>query len=69
LLKKIEYPLLKKADKGVIHQYIEKVTGYSRAQVNQLFWGVPANCKIKPTDYPGAGLARNINITNLLTWQ
>ena len=38
VLKKFKYPRLKKAGKGVIRQYIEKVTSYSRAQVNRLVW-------------------------------
>ena len=38
VLTKFKYPRLKKAGKGVIGQYIGKVTGYSRAQVNRLVW-------------------------------
>ena len=38
VLTKFKYPRLKKAGKGVIGQYIRKVTGYSRAQVNRLIW-------------------------------
>jgi hypothetical protein len=50
-LKKFKYPWLKKAGKGVIRQYIEKVTGYSRAQVNRLVWRYLQSGKIKPTEY------------------
>ena len=38
VLTKFKYPRLKKAGKGVIRQYIGKVTGYSRAQANRLIW-------------------------------
>ena len=51
VLKKFKYPRLKKAGKGVIRQYIEKVTGYSRAQVNRLIWRYLQSGKIKPTEY------------------
>jgi hypothetical protein len=50
-VKEIKYPRLKKADKGVILQYIEKVTGYSRAQVNRLVMRYLQSGKIKPTEY------------------
>ena len=36
VLKKFKYQRLRKTGKGVLHQYIEKVTGYSRSQVNRL---------------------------------
>jgi hypothetical protein len=51
VLRKFKYPRLKKAGKGVIRQYIEKVTGYSRAQVNRLIWRYLQSGKIKPTEY------------------
>jgi len=51
VLKKFKYPRLKKAGKGVIRQYIEKVTGYSPAQVNRLVWRYLQSGKIKPTEY------------------
>jgi hypothetical protein len=51
VLTKFKYPRLKKAGKGVIRQYIEKVTGYSRAQVNRLIWRYQQSGKIKPTEY------------------
>ena len=51
MLKKFKYPRLQKAGKGVIRQYIEKVTGYSRAQVNRLVWRYLQSGKIKPTEY------------------
>lgn len=51
VLKKFKYARLKKAGKGVIIQYIGKVTGYSRAQVNRLIWRYQQSGKIKPTEY------------------
>jgi hypothetical protein len=51
VLKKFKYPRLKKAGKGVVRQYIEKVTGYSRAQVNRLIWRYQQSGKVKPTIY------------------
>jgi transposase InsO family protein len=51
VLKKFQYQRLKKAGKGVIRQYIEKVTGYSRAQVNRLVGRYQQSGKVKPTEY------------------
>jgi len=51
VLKKFKYQRLKKAGKGIIRQYIEKVTGYSRSQVNRLVWRYQQSGKIKPTEY------------------
>jgi hypothetical protein len=51
VLKKFKYQRLKKAGKGVIRQYIEKVTGYSRSQVNRLIWRYQQSGRIKPTEY------------------
>ena len=50
-LKKFKYQRLRKTGKGVLHQYIEKVTGYSRSQVNRLIWRYRQSGKIKPTEY------------------
>ena len=36
VLIKFSYPRLKRAEKGVIRQYLQKVTGYSRSQVSGL---------------------------------
>jgi hypothetical protein len=51
VLKKFKYQRLRKTGKGVLHQYIEKVTGYSRSQVNRLIWRYRQSGKIKPTEY------------------
>ncbi len=50
-LRKFKYQRLKKAGKGVIRQYIEKVTGYSRSQVAKLVSRYQQSGKIKPTEY------------------
>ena len=50
-LRKFKYQRLKKAGKGVIRQYIEKVTGYSRSQVAKLVSRYRQSGKIKPTEY------------------
>jgi len=51
VLKRFKYQWLKKAGKGVIREYIEKVTGYSRAQVNRLIRRYGESGEIKPTEY------------------
>jgi hypothetical protein len=51
VLKRFKYRQLKKAGKGVIREYIEKVTGYSRSQVNRLIRCYRQSGKIKPTEY------------------
>jgi len=51
VLKKFQYQRLKKVGKGVIRQYLEKVTGYSRAQVNRLVGRYQQSGKVKPTEY------------------
>ena len=38
VLRRFQYYRLKRAEKGVIRAYIEKVAGYSRAQVSRLIW-------------------------------
>jgi hypothetical protein len=51
VLKKFKYQQLRKSGKGVLHQYIEKVTGYSRSQVNRLIGRYRQSGRIKPTQY------------------
>jgi transposase InsO family protein len=51
VLRKFQYQRLKKAGKGVIRQYVERVTGYSRAQVNRLVGRYQQSGKVKPTEY------------------
>jgi transposase len=51
VLKKFKYQQLRKSGKGVLRQYIEKVTGYSRSQVNRLIWRYRQSGRIEPTQY------------------
>jgi len=51
VLRKFQYQRLKKEGKGMIRQYIQKVTGYSRAQVNRLICRYQQSGKIKLTEY------------------
>jgi len=45
------YHRLKKADKGVLRQYIRKVSGYSRAQVSRLVVKYKKTGRLQKTDY------------------
>ena len=51
VLRRFKYQWLKKAGKGVIRQYVQKVTGYSRSQVNRLVWRYQQSGRIKPAEY------------------
>ena len=56
---KFKYNELKKAEKGVIRQYIQEGTGYSSAQVFRLIKRVPMDRAVeenrikKTSDFPG----------------
>ena len=50
-LVRFSYIRLKKADKGVIRQYIQKITGYSRAQVSRLIAEYKRTGRLKKTEY------------------
>ena len=49
-LVKFNYNGLKKAEKGVIRQYIQKVTGYSRTQVSRLIRVYKQTGRLKKTE-------------------
>ena len=51
VLVRFSYLLLKRDEKGVIQQYIQKVTGYSRAQVSRLIRGYKRTGRLKKTEY------------------
>src|SRR5512136_265007 len=51
VLVKFKYNELKKAKKGVMRQYIQKVTGYSRAQVSRLIREYKRTGQLKRTEY------------------
>jgi len=50
-LVRFSYIRLKKAEKGVIRQYIKKVTGYSRSQVSRLIAEYKRTGRLKKTEY------------------
>ena len=49
-LVKFKYNELKKAERGVIRQYIQKVTGYCRAQVSRLIREYKGTGRLKRTE-------------------
>jgi transposase InsO family protein len=58
ILKRFKYLKLNKKDKGVIKQYIEKMTGYSRAQVTRLIERYICKGEIEKTKYNRNSFAR-----------
>ena len=51
VLIRFKYHLLKRDEKGVIRRYIEKVTGYSRAQVSRLIAEYRRRGRLRKTEY------------------
>jgi hypothetical protein len=51
VLKKFKYRWLKRNGKGILRRYIEKVTGYSRAQVSRLVSSYQESGKLRVTEY------------------
>jgi len=51
VLVRFSYLKLNKAEKGVIRQYIQKITGYSRAQVSRLIAEYKRTGRLKKTEY------------------
>ena len=47
VLVRFRYYRLKKTEKGMIRRYIEKVSGYSRAQISRLMGGIQADGAIE----------------------
>jgi len=50
-VKKFKYQWLKRNGKGILRSYIEKVTGYSRAQVARLVGKYQESGKLRVTEY------------------
>jgi hypothetical protein len=50
-LVRLSYIRLKKAEKGVIRRYIQKITGYSGAQVSRLIAEYKRTGRLKKTEY------------------
>ncbi|MFC1916782.1 integrase [Chloroflexota bacterium] len=51
VLIRFKYHRLKRAEKGVIRRYIQKVTGYSRSQVSRLIVEYKRTGRLKKTEY------------------
>ncbi len=51
VLIRFSYPGLKRAEKGVIRRYLQKVTGYSRSQVSRLISEYNQTGRLKKTKY------------------
>ncbi len=51
VLIRFSYPGLKRAEKGVIRRYLQKVTGYSRSQVSRLISEYKQTGRLKKTKY------------------
>jgi hypothetical protein len=51
VLKRFHYPKLKKEGKGIIKDYLLKMTGYSRSQVTRLIRQYQESGKIQPSQY------------------
>jgi len=51
VLIRFRYHCLKRAEKGVIRRYVEKVTGYSRSQVSRLIAEYKRTGRLKKTEY------------------
>lgn len=51
VLIRFRYNRLKRAEKGVVRRYIQKVTGYARSQVSRLIAGYKRTGRLKKTEY------------------
>jgi len=51
VLVRFSYLLLKRAEKGVIRRYIERITGYSRSQVSRLIMQYKRGGRLKRMSY------------------
>jgi hypothetical protein len=51
ILRKFGYQKLKKKERGVVRKYIQKITGYSKAQMNRLILQYTENGKIEKIAY------------------
>ena len=55
VLIRFKYHRLKRDEKGVIRRYIERITGYSRAQVSRLIRRYQQTGQLKKTEYRRLG--------------
>ena len=51
VLRRFDYPKLRRSEKGVIRKYLMKVTGYSRAQLGRLIGRYEQEDQLKPRQY------------------
>ena len=51
VLIRFRYHRLKRAEKGVVRRYIQKVTGYSKSQVSRLIAEYKRTGRLKKTEY------------------
>jgi len=51
VLLRFRYLRLKKVEKGIIRKYVQKVTGYSKAQVSRLIWDYKQTGQVKKKGY------------------
>jgi transposase InsO family protein len=66
VLVRFRYIKLNKAEKGVIRSYIEKVSGYSRAQVARLIREYKQKGKLRKAQYKRHSFPRNYNMEDII---
>ena len=66
VLARFKYITLNKAEKGVIRRYIEKVSGYSRAQVARLIGEYKQKGKLKKAQYKRHRFPRNYTMEDIV---
>ncbi len=65
VLVRFKYFQLKRADKGVIRRYIEKVSGYSRAQVSRLIREYKRRGQLRKAQYRRHRFPRSYTVTDI----
>jgi len=66
ILVKFRYIKLNKAEKGVIRRYIEKVSGYSRAQATRLIGEYKQKGEIRKAQYKRHSFSRNYTMEDIV---
>jgi hypothetical protein len=65
VLVRFKYYQLKRAEKGVIRQYIEKVSGYSRAQVSRLIRAYNQRGQLRKAQYKRHRFPRSYTVADI----
>ena len=65
VLVRFKYYQLKRAEKGVIRRYIEKVSGYSRAQVSRLIRGYHRRGRLRKAQYKRYRFPRSYTVADI----